>query len=585
MVDITVNKKGDSFIVKFPPTNEDIEKARKIPSRTWLKAARAWKCAASLANVEYLKAAWPNAAWSEGALHAQQKAVERAQVRAATLKAKEDGDLSQLDGVPFRHPPFDHQKKALLLGRDTEAFAYLMDQGTGKTKTLLDDAAHNWREDRIDALIIVSPNSVKTNWVSPDGVDEVTEHMAPDVDYVKGVWFSSPNKQQRKAFEYFAVHSEDRRKLKILSLNIETLSVPRVVRFLEAFMTNYRTMFVIDESTRIKTPGAKRTKTALRLGKLAVKRRILSGTPVIKALENAYTQFAFLDPDILGFQSFYSFKNHFCNMGGFENKQVLSYKNTDELSQKIASASFRVLKEDCLDLPPKVYAPPRHLQMTPEQNKAYQQMREDMLVVLEESVIAAPLVLTQVMRLQQIVGGYLPKLDDNGEVVDTIELVPPSRNPKIQECLNIIEEAGDQKVIIWARFRAELEGIINELRRQKITCVPFHGGVPEDERLRNRQDFQRAEGPRVLVGNPAAGGIGINLYQASVAIYFSNSFSTEERVQSEDRCHRIGSGIHSSVTYHDLVCTGTVDSKIISTLRRNKQISDEVMNDGWREWI
>lgn len=585
MVDITVNKKGDALIVKFPPNNEDIAKARNIPSRTWIKTKRAWKCAASLANVQYLDEVWPHANWSEGARGAKSNALERAAVRAATIKAKEDGDLSQLDLVPFKHPPFDHQKKALLLGRDCEAFAYLMDQGTGKTKTLLDDAAHNWREDRIDFLVIISPNSVKTNWVNAEGTDEVSEHMAPDVDYVKGVWFSSPNKAQKKHFEYFLSHINDPRKLKILSLNIESLSVKRVQDFLINLCSIFRVMMVIDESTRIKTPGAQRTKVALKIGKMCKVRRILTGTPVIKSLENAYTQFGFLDPDILGFQSFYAFRNHYCRMGGYENKQIIGYQNTDELSNRIASASFRILKDQCLDLPPKVYSPPRHLEMTKEQNRAYNDMKELMAVQLEEQEVTASIVLTQMLRLQQIVGGYLPEMNEEGETTGVIELIPPSRNPKIQECLNIIEEAGDQKVIIWARFRAEIEGIINELSRKEISCVAFHGGVAEADRVRAREEFQRATGPRVFVGNPSAGGIGINLYRASVAIYFSNSYSTEDRVQSEDRCHRIGSGIHDSVTYHDLICTGTIDTKIISTLRANKQISDEVMKDGWREWI
>ena len=580
---ITLNKKGDALLVYTSPDQAAL--CRKIPSRQWLKSVRAWKCAPSLANVEYLQTAAPGAEWSPGALQAREDALQRAAQRAATLQAKEDGDLSQLDDTPFKHPPFDHQKTALLLGRDTEAFGYLMDQGTGKTKVLLDDAAHNWRMDRIEALVVISPNSVKTNWVNFEGTDEVAEHMAPDIEYIKAVWFSSPNAAQKKHFEYFLSKVNDPRYLKVLSLNIESLSVPRVQDFLTNFCHSFHTMLVIDESTRIKTPKATRTKFALKLAKLCPQRRILSGTPIIKAPENAFTQFKFLDSDIIGQDSFYAFRNRYCNMGGFEGRKIIGYKNMDELSNCIASVSYRVLKSDCLDLPPKVYQK-RMLKMGPKQIKAYKQMKKDMLVELEgHEDVKAPVVLTQMMRLQEIVGGYLPELDELNERIGTVELVAPKNNPKIQECISIIEESGDQKVIIWARFRAEIEGIISELKRHEIDCVAFHGGVAEADRVRAREAFQAADGPQIFVGNPAAGGIGINLFRASVAIYFSNSFSTEERVQSEDRCHRIGSGIHDSVSYYDLVCTGTVDTRIISTLRNNKHIADEIMRDGFREWI
>lgn len=615
---ITLNKKGDALLAHVPYEQNAL--ARNIPSRQWLKSVRAWKCAPSLANVEYLSSTWPDAEWDPGALQAKEDALQRAAMRGATLKAKEDGDLSQLDDTPFKHTPFDHQKKALLLGRDTTAFAYLMDQGTGKTKVALDDAAYNWREDRIDAMVIIAPNSVKTNWVNFEGTDEVSEHMAPDVDYIKAVWFSSPSSAQKKHFNYFLKKVNDPRYLKVISLNVESLSVSRVQDFLVNFCNAFKVMLVIDESTRIKTPGSKRTKFALKLAKLATLRRILTGTPIIKAPENAYAQFKFLDSDILGQDSFYSFRNRYCIMGGFEARKIVGYNHMDELSERIASVSYRVLKTDCLDLPPKMYEK-RMLKLSPKQGTAYIQMKKDMVVALsavgdcpacsgsgiefvnrgdgvvgeidcsncsgtgQAIVVKAPIVLTQLMRLQEIVGGYLPQLDEFGDRVGTIELVPARSNPKIQECISIIEEAGDQKIIIWARFRAEIEGILSELSRHEISCVAFHGGITESDRVRARKAFQAADGPQVFVGNPAAGGIGIDLWRASIAIYFSNSFSTEERVQSEDRCHRIGSGIHDSVTYYDLICTGTVDTRIISTLRNNKKISDEIMRDGWKEWI
>jgi SNF2 family DNA or RNA helicase len=574
----TVNLEGANLYVRVPFNELDLIKARNIPQRRWVSGQKAWSCRPSLANMTYIQENWPDADWglpAAGLLaSAQQEKIKRDFVR----DNKRGIDLTALDGTPFKRPPLEHQKRALLLGRDMPYFAYLMDQGTGKTKTILDDAAHNWRQNKIDALLVVAPNSVKMNWVSVDEVDAVALDMAPDVPVIKAVWVSQMSGADRRQWDRFEAQLEAREnELIVLAINYEALIVPRLYSFLAHFCQRFRTMMALDESTRIKSPGAARTKAANKLRRFCHLARIASGTPIIKSPMAAYSQFSFLDEDILGFGSFYSFRNHFAIMGGFEGRQVINYKNLEELSASIASCSFRVTKDECLDLPPKVYQK-RRVTMTDAQVKAYKQMREEMLAETADGTLTAPIVLTQMLRLQQITGGYMT----DGEKV--FEIVPPDKNPKLQEAMDILAESGDQQVIIWCRFRAEIAAMAGLLKKEGISYVEFHGGVSERDRIIARSDFQTGKA-KVLIGNTDAGGVGLDLFAASVVIYVSNSFATEQRVQSEDRAHRIGSERHAAITYYDLMVPNTVDVKIVQTLRSDKRISDEVMRDGLREWI
>ena len=578
---IEVYYRNGNLYVRTDYNEINVQKAREIPQRRWLPKEKVWSCRPSLANFNYLKLTWPEAVWSDAAEAARLDCLEREETRERVVQFKARGvDPSDLEGVEFKMPPMEHQKKALLLARDQVNFAYLMEQGTGKTKCVIDDAAHNWRSDRIDALLVICPNSVKSNWVSWEGVDAIHEHMPDDVPVIKGIWASKRTSGENKKWGAFlkGTLEESRGKLIVLVINYEAALVPKLYTFLENFCSQFRTMIVCDESTRIKHPGAKRTKLIHKLRKSCVMSRIMTGTPVIQALENAYSQFSFMDEDILGFSSFYSFKNHFCVMGGFEGRQILSYKNVDELSERISRCSFRVLKNDCMDLPQKIYQK-RSVEMTREQLKLYNDMRKEMVIELDGVEVDATIALTQLLRLQQITGGYLTKDDQFISIFDD-----PEKNPKIIETMNIIEEAGDQQVIVWARFKAEINNILACLQRRGITCAKFDGDVPPQAREDIIKDFQAGK-IKVLVANQSAGGIGLNLFAASVAIYYSNSFNTEDRVQSEDRCHRKGSERHSSVSYYDIIVPGTVDTKIVSALRSNKRISDEIMKDGILEWI
>ena len=590
-MDVRLN--GKTLAITFPYDPVAVEMIKGLPQRRWNKTAKRWECKPSYSNMKYLRGTFPEARWD-----AESCALW---VEAEIMSSKRDviaaGEVNfdALKGVLFKKPPMKHQMKALLLARDMPYFAYLMDQGTGKTKTTIDDAAHNWREDRIDAMLVISPNSVKTNWVMaechkthPSDMDAIEDHMPDDVPVVKGVWISSANAQERQEWELFEKRINEaaaspRSSLVLLSVNVDALNVGRCFEFLQAFVDTFRTMLVVDEATKIAKRGSKRTKAAMKLRSACPVARVLTGTPVTKSPMNAFSIFGFLHEDILGFGNFYSFRNRYCVMGGYMGKQVLNYRNMDQLADSIASCSFRVLKRDCLDLPPQVYLK-RRVTLSPPQAKAYAQMVAEMKAEWKDDEIEAPIVLTQLLRLQEIVGGYLPIITPEGDRVGVHELVAPEKNPKFTEVLNIIEDA-DEKFVVWSRFIPEIEAIGKLLTEKGYKIGMFYGATPERERTIMRKQMLRGELDGI-VGNPAAGGLGIDEFKvAPLSIYLSNSFDTEARVQSEDRQHRFGSDMHDKITYWDIMAPNTVDVKIIRTMRNNVEVATAVMKDGWREWI
>ena len=495
-------------------------------------------------------------------------------IRAEFFSATAPLDITVLDGEPFKMPPMEHQKRALIKGRDKPAFAYLMEQGTGKTKTLIDDAAHNYRTGKIDALIVVAPNAVKGNWVAWDGFDEVTNHMADDILTHKFVFNSDAKADELRAWKRMEERARKEPALIIVAVNYEALLVKRCFNFLEDLTSKMRTMIVLDESTKIKKAGSQRTKLALKIRKNCVMARILTGTVAVKSPLDLYSQFNFLDPAILGFNSFYAFRNHFANLGGFQGKQVLSYKNLDELADLIAPYSYRCTKKEALkDLPEKIYMPTRRVKMTEEQVEAYRSMKEEFRVQTVDGEIAAPIVLTQIMRLQQITGGYVT----HGELV--VELVPPERNPKFVEALDIIHESPGQ-CIVWSRFTPEIDGFCRLLEANGISFRRFDGSTSPEDRLAAKRDFLEGKFT-VMVANPQVGGQGQDWYTAETVIYLSNSFSTEDRVQSEDRAHR--KGTKKPVAYFDIIVQATEDVRVLRVLRGDLKISDMVMS-AVQEW-
>jgi SNF2 family DNA or RNA helicase len=336
----------------------------------------------------------------------------------------------------------------------------------------------------------------------------------------------------------------------------------------------------VDESTTIKTPSAKRTKSILALSEIAKYRRILTGSPVTKSPLDLYTQCGFLNEEILGFTSYYAFRSRYAHMvdrnfGGRRVQIVKSYQRLDELSKLLEPYSYRVLKEDCLDLPDKIYIR-REVELTEEQLKLYTTMKQMALASLNGKTLTAPNVLTQLMRLHQITCGHFKS--DSGELQEI-------KNNRIEELMSILDET-EGKAIIWANYIYDIERIVEAIKKEygDDSVVQYYGAIDTDTRQKSIEKFQDPRSPvRFFIGNPQTGGYGITLTAASTVIYYSNGYDLEKRLQSEDRAHRIGQ--KKSVTYIDLIAEKTVDEKIVKALRKKIDIASQVMGEELKEWI
>jgi SNF2 family DNA or RNA helicase len=472
----------------------------------------------------------------------------------------------------FKTKPYKHQMTALEKSWNKENFAYFMEMGTGKTKVLIDNLAMLYDKGKIDGALIIAPKGVVKTWYE----QELPTHLPDHIENVTVLW--QPNitkKQQEKLETLYEIGTA----LHILVMNVEALSTDKGVKFARKFLASHRSMMAIDESTTIKNPSAKRTKNIISLGKHAKYRRIMTGSPITKNPLDLYSQCEFLDPWLLDFASYYAFRNRYAEMKtmhirGRSIQVVNAFQNLSELSDKIKDFSYRVLKEDCLDLPPKNFTK-RHVVLTHDQRKIYEQMKKAAMAVLNGKVTTTMTVLTQLMRLHQITCGHFTA--DDG----TTQLIP---NNRITELMNILEET-EGKVIIWANYQRDVNQIIKNITEKygENSIVDYYGLTPQEDRQDNIRKFQNGPECRFLIGTPQTGGYGITLTKANTVIYYSNSYDLEKRLQSEDRAHRIGQ--QKNVTYIDLIAEDTVDEKIVKALRNKINIASEVMGEELKDWI
>ena len=472
----------------------------------------------------------------------------------------------------FKTKPYKHQIESLERSFDKKNFAYFMEMGTGKSKVLIDNIAMLYDKGYIDGALIVAPKGVYKNWLT----SEVPTHLPDHIQKEVVLWNTSTSEKNIK--ELSKVFKPEI-KLHILLMNVEAFSTKRGLDFAYKFVNSHKTLMAVDESTTIKNPKAIRTKSIVQVGKNAKYKRILTGSPITKSPLDLYMQCYFLDSDLLGFDSYYAFRSRYAqmvsrNFGGRQVQIIGSYRRLDELSQKVEPFSHRVLKEDCLDLPPKVYTK-RMVELTPEQTKMYVTMKKLALAEMNGKVSTAPHVLTQIMRLHQITCGHF-KSDDG-----TIQEVKSNR---INELLSVLDEI-EGKAIIWANYIYDVEKIVKAIQEEygEDSVVGYYGKTTSDERSKNIESFQNNDRVRFFVGNPQTGGYGITLTAANNVIYYSNGYDLEKRLQSEDRAHRIGQ--KKSVTYIDFITEKTVDEKIVKALRKKINIASEVLGEDLKEWI
>ena len=471
----------------------------------------------------------------------------------------------------YKTKPYKHQENALEKSYNKKNYAYFMEMGCGKSKVLLDNIAWLYIQKEIDTAIIVAPKGVYRNWE----VSEIPTHFLDEIDKDVYIWNSSPNKSQEKEL---VRGTQDRTKLRILLINVEGFATPKVKKYIHAFTQNCKFMLAVDESTTIKNLKAKRTKALIAFGQKASYKRILTGSPVTKSPLDLFSQCSFMSNQLLGFASYFAFQGRYAvtrtqQMGAHSFQQIIGYRNLEELSNKLNNFSFRVTKDQALDLPPKVYTT-RQVSLSTEQLQHYTSLKKNAVTMIDDELISATEVMTQLLRLQQVLCGYL-KTDD-GNIIDI-------KNNRMDALFETIEEM-DGKVIIWSRFRKDIISIAAKLSKKygQGAVVNFFGDTSDSDRKDAVKNFQFGDA-RFFVANPQTAGFGLTLTAATNVIYYANDFNLETRVQSEDRCHRIGQ--NKSVTYVDLLCRGTIDEYIVKSLKAKINLASASLNEEVRKWL
>ena len=472
----------------------------------------------------------------------------------------------------FKTKPYAHQMTALKKSWNKENFAYFMEMGTGKTKVLIDNLAMLYDKGKVDGALIIAPKGVINTWYE----QELPTHLPQHIENVTVLWQPNINKKyEEKLKTIFEIETA----LHILIMNVEALSTDKGVKYASKFLNSHKTLMAVDESTTIKNPSAKRTKNIIGLGKIAKYKRIMTGSPITKNPLDLYSQCEFLDPWLLDFTSYYAFRNRYAEMKtmhahGRSIQIVDKFKNLSELSETVKTFSDRVLKEDCLDLPDKIYMK-RNIKLSPDQFKLYKQMKDQAIAMLNGKVTSTMTVLTQLMRLHQITCGHFTADDGSTQAI---------ANNRIGELMDVLEEI-EGKAIIWAHYQYDIVNIIKNVVKKygENSIVDYYGLTPQEDRQPNIKKFQSDPRCRFMVGTPSTGGYGITLTAANTVIYYSNGYDLEKRLQSEDRAHRIGQ--RKPVTYVDLICDDTVDEKIVKALRKKINIASEVLGEEIKSWI
>lgn len=514
--------------------------------KTW-QTSNQVRIQATPGNIRILKAADQSIDWVD---------------KTGDLKRQEEFEslLTQHSATPVinttyepKVPLFEHQKKAVAISAYRNSYALLWEMGLGKTAALIANAGVLWADNKLTGVLIIAPKGVHDQWLEEQ---LPTHYNAP---YKAVQW----RKKDMKAKDFLPATNE----MVWFSINIDAIRTPKGKAACDLFLATHagKVMLIVDESHNIKDWKTLRTKVALELGKAATYRRIATGTPIAKNIIDSWTQFNFLDKNILGYKYVSAFRSRFCIMGGWEGKQIIGQKNTEEFYTLIAPHAYRMTKEEALDLPPKVYVA-KEYEMGPLTAEKYKEVKDILMTELDDgSILDVANGAVAIGRLQQIVCGHLPRED--GSIMKLGS-----------ERFELLEEIVEQRsgpIVIWHRFIADGDEIMYRLNRSGESAVRYVG--IDNERSRAKEKFLSGEA-RCFVSNPKTGGVGLNLQgDCQTVIYFSNSFDAVDRWQSEDRVHR--TGMKAPVTYFDIVARKSVDRLILRNLRTKKSISDLTLDE------
>lgn len=490
----------------------------------------------------------------------------------------------------FATTPLSHQLRLFNETRDKEVFGILWEQGTGKTKPTIDTACDLYERGKIDCVIVVAPNGVHRNWKS----DELPKHVPQRLhDRIKcEFWETQKADTKGHAARMNALAKHDGMAWFLISYN--GFMTKKGKEFVWKLLKSRKVFYVLDEAHNI-AHHSKRSMSIIASSKYAKWKRILTGTPVATGPFDIYRQVKFLDNDIwkrYGLDNYTVFKFHFAEwftaeecraLHGYDPgyDKLIDYKNIDQLCQILSSVSDRVLKADVLDLPPKVYSK-RYFTLNKQQAEAYKNLRDFYEHELESGLrIEGNLAIVRLLRLHQVICGYAATEEGEDGENPTIQL--GDYNPMLDEIEDTAASISHQG-IIWARFTRDIDEICKRLGKK---ARRYDGTLPDDEAEKNKLDFQAGE-YQWFVGNAQKGGTGLTLNMAKTMMFASQSFRFIDRLQAEDRFHRIGqTDSVNIIDFEAFLPDGgmTVSHHIINNLRRKYDIAAQITGDELREWI
>ena len=498
--------------------------------------------------------------------------------------------------------PYDHQREWWSLIKDMPFFALEWEMGLGKSKTILDVCQWGYAKGEIDALLVVTLKGVHRKWIEKEMPVHLPKGMAEGAYWNSGIvdsgMWTGTSRNRTSIVES--------KKFAIATINFESVHRKKGLEFCMRFLRSRKAAIVIDESQYIKTPDAAVTKACMKLGKLAERRYITTGTMSTGSTLDAWAQYTFLSPAIVNNQKYWAFKADFAIEEQVGDKTfetwvtdpvtrkskkvekpimtVTGFKNEDKLRAMLDPYRSRLLKEDCLDLPPKLYRM-RSFEMTDNMRRAYMQMSKQFLVDIKGGgTMTATMAMTKLVRLQQIACGYVVP-DDADPLDDSIPGIPlDDKNARVEASMGEIEKMRN-KGIIWSYKRYCLRELADSLRTAygDKSVVEYHGGISEEDKSRALLAFKEDQ-TRWFVGNPMSAGVGLDLVEADAMLYHDNSFNYALRLQSEDRFHRIGQEA-DSCTITDIECLGTVDRPQLRALKDKNIVASAVSGDILKSWL
>lgn len=504
--------------------------------------------------------------------------------------------MIEINPARFKNPPLSHQLTGIKFLVNREYGALFDEQGTGKSYQIVNAACLMYEAGIIDTVVVIVPASVRPTWTDIEFGEIKTHGWVPGLISEfssRTTHLLTPQQVKEKGRLYWII------------TNYEFLRQDARYKQFVAALKGRNVMMVADEGSFIKSERAAQTKAVINAGAYAKRRYILDGTPISNSLLDVYTKMRFLSPRIIPSRNFFMFRKRYAVMGGYLGKQIIGYQYQEELERYIAPHMLRRLKEDCLDLPPKLYTV-REVALDTQTWKNYLELREQMITWLSDgSVVQTQHAVVKLLRLAQMtsgfVGGLAPAIvDDEGnqdwddgaarQIGPVGTEVREIGREKLDCELSLIHEALNNdptyRGLMWMRFRAEQERAAKELSKD-VETLRIYGGQSKAEREKVIRRFtQEAEGqPMMLLGQQQAGGWGLNLQrQCHNVIYSSNDYNLVTRLQSEDRVHR--SGQRNAVLYTDILATGpngqkTTDHIIYRALRRKLDFA-RLTTDRWR---